>query len=82
MGVPRSELSFSLRVYADLKRDEVVNYWIKQLNITRAHISSVETIYGKEKGKLKFGMCRVRIKKGAKYFKFIMSIINRIKEVV
>jgi hypothetical protein len=82
VGVNKDELSFSLRLYADLNRDEATAYWVSHLGIKKVQIVGVEIIEGKEKGKLIFGMCRVRIKKGGHHFKFIMSVIDRIKKIV
>lgn len=82
IGIMRSNLTCSLRIYSDMDQKEIVNYWMNHLGINRGQIGTIEILTGKEKGKLEFGMCRIRVKKGAPSLKFITSIINRIKEIV
>lgn len=43
-------------------------------------IQKIDIIQGKKVGKLKFGMCRLRVEKSSKEFKLLLSLINVIKE--
>lgn len=79
LGVSRDEIKVSLRLFSDINKTEAVNFWTKELNLTKNSITKFEIIEGKKKGKLKYGMCRVRIKKGGKHFKLIMSMIDLIR---
>ncbi len=82
LGVPKEDFRISIRVYADLDKEKAIDFWIKTLHIKKSQVVSVNTIAGKKEGKLKYGMCRLRIVKGGRYFKQIMSLIERIKDVI
>jgi hypothetical protein len=45
-------------------------------------IKNINVIKGKKIGKLKYGMCRLRVKKVGRYFKLIISMIDLIKSGV
>ncbi|MDQ5968989.1 MAG: hypothetical protein QG579_146 [Patescibacteria group bacterium] len=79
LGVSRDEIKVSLRLFSDIGKTEAVNFWTKELNLIKNSITKFEIIEGKKKGKLRYGMCRVRIKKGGKHFKLIMSMIDLIR---
>jgi hypothetical protein len=49
------------------------------LNLPVSQIRSVNILKGKKVGKLEYGMCRVRVTKGERHFKLIMSMIDLIK---
>lgn len=49
------------------------------MEIPLHQISNINILKGKKEGKLKFGMCRIGVKKGGKYFKLIISMINLLK---
>ena len=39
-------------------------------------------VKGSKKGKLEFGMCRLRVEKNSKEFKLLMSLINVVKKYI
>lgn len=82
IGIKISEIRFSLRLFEDIDEIAAKEFWSLILNITKDDFGKTEIKYGRKTGKLKYGMCRVRVVKNAKYFKLIMSYIERIKEVV
>ncbi|MFZ2522642.1 MAG: hypothetical protein WAX44_03135 [Minisyncoccia bacterium] len=79
LGISNNEIKVSLRLFEDIDKKEAVNYWSKFLNISRSMINHFEIKHGRKVGKLKYGMCRIRVKKSAKYFKLIMSMIDLIR---
>ena len=79
IGVKDSELRITLRLYCDINKNEALNFWIKTLNVPKSCFGGINIIKGKKEGKLEYGMCRIRVEKGAKYFKLIMCFIERIK---
>lgn len=79
LGVKNEDLLVSVRIYEDLIPKIVKSFWAKTLDIDVGLIKSVNVLHGKKLGKLKYGMCRVRVRKGAKYFKIIMSVIDLIR---
>ena len=76
LGVPRNDLSFSLRVFGDMSVQAAKDFWARRLGITTSEIKSVEMVPGGKGGKLPNGMCRVRMRKGERHFKLIMSMIQ------
>jgi hypothetical protein len=79
LGVKDEDLLVSARIYEDLNPEKVKLFWAKTLRIHKDLIRSINVLNGKKLGKLKYGMCRVRVRKGARYFKIIMSVIDLIK---
>jgi hypothetical protein len=82
LGVRDSEFKATLRVYSDLDKQKAIAFWAKSLNLPLACFSNVTVLLGKKEGKLLYGMCRLRVVKGAKYFKLIITTIGRIKELL
>jgi len=81
-GVDRDRLVVSVRVYDDLDIEKVCLFWSNVLDITRSEIRSVDILKGKKQGKLEYGMCRVRIKKGGRILKLLKALKNCIVENV
>jgi len=79
LGISKSELRITIRIFEDIDRETIINYWTKLIGIPRKSIISVNVLPGKKKGKLQYGMCRVRVTKSARHFKLIMSMIEEIK---
>lgn len=77
-GVSRDRLSISVRIYEDVDRQKALNFWSKITGISANHFISVNVLEGKKKGKLPYGMCRVRIKKGGNMLKYITALRNQI----
>ena len=79
IGVRNEDLRITLRIYEDMDRSKVINFWSKLLSLPKEKILGINILTGKKEGKLKYGMCRVRVTKGAAHFKLIMSMIDLIK---
>lgn len=69
LHVDRSDFRVSIRTYEDLDREKCIKYWMEVTNLPRSQIISVNVLYGKKSGKLEYGMCRVRVKKGGTLLK-------------
>lgn len=78
-GINKKDLRVTVRIYSDLNRNKAKKYWAKIIGIPRKQILNVNVLQGKKSGKLKYGMCRIRITKGGPYLKLIKSIIELIK---
>lgn len=82
-GLNLSDLKVSIRIYEDLNRAECLRFWSK---VTGVELSLAETsvnvLKGAKEGKLQFGMCRIRIKKGNIIHKTIRKIIGKIAPIV
>lgn len=81
LGVKDNQIRVSLRIYDDINPKKSIDFWSKSLNMPKSSFKHINILKGKKTGKLKFGMCRVRVEKSEKYFKLIISLINRIKEL-
>jgi hypothetical protein len=67
-------LRISIRIYEDLDREDCLNFWSSIVGIEKDKFVSVNVLSGKKKGKLLYGMCRVRVTKGALLLKKIIGI--------
>lgn len=79
LGVNDSELKVSLRLFSDIDHKKAISFWTKTLALPKGTIQKVDVQEGKKIGKLKYGMCRLRVKKGGQYFKLIISMIDLIR---
>lgn len=74
LGVKEQNIQISIRLYEDLDIDSCLLFWSSITGIPKENFLSVHILPGKKTGKLKHGMCRVRIKKGGYILKKIMGI--------
>lgn len=79
LGITCDKLRVTLRIYEDIDREKALDYWSRAIGIKKLQISNINILRGKKNGKLKYGMCRIRVAKGAVYFKLIQSVIELIK---
>lgn len=82
LGIKDDELKISLRLFEDIDKRKAISFWVNILKLRPNFISKIDVIKGKKIGKLEYGMCRVRVKKGGKHFKLLMSMIDLIKSGV
>lgn len=74
------DFKVSLRLYEDLNITECLEYWSKITEIYLDNSTSINILKGSRKGKLKYGMCRIRIKKSGIIHKTLFAIANLTKE--
>lgn len=79
-GVTKKRIKASIRIYNDINPEEAITYWSNILNLNKNQFFKIEIKNGKKKGKLEFGMCRLRVEKSSKEFKLLMSLINVVKD--
>lgn len=77
-NVSKDRLRISIRIYEDLDKKECLKYWSRITGVEYEKFVSVDVLKGRKKGKLPYGMCRVRILKGADMLKYIKALKNRI----
>ena len=82
LGIKNSELKISLRLFENINKQKAVSFWTHTLLLPKNTIQKIDVIKGNKIGKLKYGMCRLRVKKGGKYFKLIISMIDLIRRSV
>ena len=79
LGVTKENLRVTIRTYEDLDREKVCNFWSKIVGIPKKSIINVNILKGKKKGKLEYGMCRIRVTKGGYILKLLHALIEIIK---
>ncbi len=72
--IPDDRLRISIRIYEDLDRDECLQFWSEIVNIPKENFVNVNILPGKKMGKLKYGMCRVRVAKGEELLKKMKAL--------
>jgi hypothetical protein len=72
------EIKISIRLYDDLIIEDAINFWSGIVGVDLHNNVSINILDGKKKGKLKYGMCRVRVKKAGLLFKTIFAINKRV----
>jgi len=82
LGVDKRRLTINLRIFEDINKEKACEFWSKTVGIPRSRVSYVVMLGGKKKGKLEYGMCRVRVTKGAYHHKLIDSFKDIISEKV
>lgn len=82
LDVSKERIKASIRIYEDINPKKAISYWSNILNLNTKQFFKVELIKGRKKGKLEFGMCRLRVEKSSKEFKLLMSLINNAKEQI
>ncbi len=80
IGVVKNQLKVTIRIYNGINKKKAMKFWANIVGIFPSEISNVNVLFGKKKGKLEYGMCRVRVQKSRLYFKLIMSMIALMKE--
>lgn len=80
-GISQDEIRASIRIYEDLDSRTVLNYWSKITGIPVNEFINVDILKGKKLGKLKYGLCRIRIKKGGNMLKYLLAINRRVAEL-
>lgn len=68
------QIRVSLRLYEDLDKEKCLDFWSKVVGISKRKFLTTNILPGKKKGKLKYGMCRVRVVKGGDLLKKVMGI--------
>lgn len=79
LGINKDRLSINLRIYEDLDKERVIDFWSKITGISRKRIKYINVLKGKKRGKLSYGMCRVRVEKGGYFLKLLHTLQDIIK---
>lgn len=81
-NISKDRLRISIRIYEDLDKQKCLEYWSKITGVPAEKFVSIDILKGKKKGKLLYGMCRVRILKGGDMLKYIKALKNRINTFI
>jgi len=77
-NISKDRLRISIRIYEDLNKQECLKYWSRITGVPSEKFVRVDVLKGNKKGKLPYGMCRLRILKGGDMLKYIKALKNRI----
>lgn len=80
-GVENDRLRINIRIYEDMNAEDCIYYWFKLTGLARTNLSSVNVLKGKKTGKLKYGMCRIRVTKGGDMLKYLVAVRKRLIEL-
>ena len=75
IGIPHERLSFALRVHSNISISKAKRFWSQVTGLAESTLPKIEVIEGKKKGKLPYGMCRVRVRSGIRERLRIQSAI-------
>lgn len=78
LGISKERFSVSLRVHKEISISKAKAFWAQTTGLPKQIIERVEVIEGKKKGKLPYGMCRVRVRSGIRDRLLIQTAIARI----
>lgn len=78
IGINSDRLTISIRIHSDVDLDAAKSFWISKTNLPENSIRGIEIIEGKKKGKLKYGMCRVRVSSGIRERLLVQTMISLI----
>lgn len=76
--ITKDRFRISIRIYEDLDRKKCLTFWSQVTGISKESFVNIDVIKGKKKGKLAYGMCRVRILKGSDMLKYVSALKNKI----
>jgi len=80
LGIKNDQLRISIRIYEDLDKNTCLEFWSSVVRIPKKKFINVNVLLGKKKGKLPYGMCRVRVSKGGDLLKKLMNINKVVAE--
>lgn len=72
--IPTKRFSPTIRIYEDLDREVCIRHWSTVTGIPIKRFVSIDVLQGKKKGKLPYGMCRIRLKKGGDMLKYMVAL--------
>jgi len=77
-NVTKDRLRISIRIYKDLDKNKCLYFWSRITGVPVEKFVSVDVLDGKKMGKLPYGMCRIRVKKGGDLLKYILALKDRV----
>lgn len=73
-NIPNERLRVSIRIYEDMDMRRCLDFWSNVINLPKDQFQHTSVLKGRKKGKLEFGMCRVRVAKGGDLLKKLKAI--------
>lgn len=79
-NLSNDQFYINIRLYEDLDQQKSLRFWSKVTKIPKQNLKGVNILQGKKKGKLEYGMCRLRIAKGGDILKKIKGVNKAVFE--
>lgn len=73
-GVEKNRIKVSLRIYEDMDKESCLRFWSKITGVGIPDFKAVHVLKGRKNGKLKYGMCRLRVERPADLLKKFRAI--------
>lgn len=80
LNIKPERIRMSIRVYEDMNIDDCKSFWAETAGF-KLNVYSVNILVGKKKGKLKYGMCRIRVIKAHELLKYLFAVKDRMIEI-
>lgn len=81
-NICHDDIKISIRIYEDLNKNECIKYWSRVVGFNLKDNVSINILKGSKKGKLEYGMCRIRVIKGGSILKSYKSLTSRINNLI
>jgi len=78
LKVPDNKIKINIRIFEDMDKEKCIKYWLNVTSLKSSNISNMDILKGKKKGKLEYGICRIRVLKGG----FVLKYLKAIKDEV
>lgn len=81
LNVPEERIKPTLRIFSKMNRKQCLNYWSRITKIPKSKFI-IRLNDGGTRGRTKYGMCRITVKKGGDVLKLLHSLINQVSEEI
>lgn len=81
LNIPNNSIKVTIRYFSGMNKNKCLNYWSIITGINRGKFI-VRFNDGGTRGKTKYGMCRITIKRGHKILKLIHSLIDKASDEI
>jgi hypothetical protein len=80
--IPREMIKISIRLFEDVSIPKALIFWANVTKIELNDKTEINLVKGSKQGKLPFGMCRIRVKKGGLLLKRFFAINKRVVSII
>jgi hypothetical protein len=80
LGISKQRMSLSIRLHTGIDPRAALRFWREATGIQSMRMIPIQVIKGKKKGKLPYGMCRVRVSAGIRERLLLQTMIRIIGE--
>jgi hypothetical protein len=71
----------SIRIYEDLDKNTCLGHWSEMIGIPMNEFVNIDVLKGKKTGKLPYGLCRIRVRKGGNMLKYLLAVNRRVSDI-